>query len=314
MCNILGIDADKLPQILHSDEIVGNVKEEVASRVGLSDKTAVIAGVMDSVAACISLGVTDTKKPALIIGTVARLCLPSEKDYFDNRFLNTFYLKDIPYLIMTPVNGGGLSIRWFIENFCIDEINKAKEQKIDFYKLIEEKIKDIPPGSNSLIYLPYLVGERSPIWNPKARGMFFGISHNHTKYHFYRSIMEGVAFAIRHNLEIYKETYDVDIDYITISGGGARSRLWSSIISDILSIKVAIPEAVETETKGSAVLAGLGVGLFSSLNNALTREDNLYLIRPNPDNKKRYDLMFSIYKNLYKHCLDDYSDLYSINI
>ena len=154
ICNLLGIDMDKLPNIFHSEEIVGNIKEEVANRLGLSDKTSVIAGVMDSVAACISLGVTGTRKPALIIGTVARLCLPSKRDYFDNRFLNTFYYKDIPYLTMTPVNGGGLSIRWFTEKFCSDDMKKAEARGIDFYKLLEEKARDIPPGCNSLIYLP----------------------------------------------------------------------------------------------------------------------------------------------------------------
>ena len=125
--------------------------------------------------------------------------------------------------------------------------------------------------------------------------------------------MEGVAFAIRQNLEIFKENYGGEFSYITMSGGGARSKLWSSIISDVLSIPVVVPEVVETETRGSAILAGLGVGLLSSLNDLKEgREDDLCLINPNPANKKKYNLLFDIYKNLYKHCVDDYKDLFNI--
>lgn len=312
ICDLVKLDITKLPVISNSEEVVGYVKKEVANVTGLTAGMPVITGVMDSVAACIGIGTLQSHSPALILGTVARLGIPICKEFFDDRFLNTRFTKEIPYLLMSPVNGGGLSLRWFLEAFCQEDIMQTKTGDKNVYSFIERKVAEIPPGSNSMIYLPYLTGERSPIWDSNARGMFFGFSHTHTKYDFYRSVMEGVAYAIRHNLDIYKSISGDNIESITMSGGGAKSLLWSSIFADVLSTSIIIPKVLETETKGSAFLAGLGVGIYSSMSQAKDLTNNSIIIKPNLDNKNKYNLLFNIYKNLYSHCKNDYADLHSV--
>lgn len=293
----LDIDINKLPEIFNSYDVVGNLRKDLAEELGLSGSTKIIAGVMDSVAACIGIGNNSENKPVLIIGTVARLCFPLSDEEFDNKFLNTRYAFNIPYLSMTPVNGGGLSLRWYIENFLSEEVKIMESMGKDFYDYFEEQIVKIKAGSDSLIYLPYLVGERSPIWDPYARGVFFGVSLKTTKYHFYRSIMEGVAFAIKDNLEAYVDKYGKKIEEVLISGGGSKSEVWSQIFADVLGIPIIVPTVVETETMGSAILAGYGVGLLSS--NQFALQKNVRVIRPNIENSVLYKEIFKVYKDLY---------------
>ena len=311
ICTLLDISMDKLPNTYPSEEIAGYVSNSVSRETGLSEGMPVIAGVMDSVAACIGLGTTSISNPALIIGTVARLCIPHYMPDFDNRFLNSVFIDKVPFLSMTPVNAGGLSIRWFIKNFLEEEKKGLLKLEKDYYEYFEEKSSEIPPGSNSLIYLPYLVGERSPIWDSNARGVFFGANLKHTKYDFYRSILEGVAFAIKHNLETYTSKYKPDIKTITISGGGAKSKLWSKIFADILGIPIIVPNEVETETKGSAILAGYGTGLFDSLDRILPKKD-VIVIEPNFNNTKVYGLLFNIYKHIYSNSITSFKELQEI--
>jgi len=311
ICTLLDISMDKLPNTYASEEIVGFVSDLVSRETGLSEGMPVIAGVMDSVAACIGLGTTSISNPALIIGTVARLCIPHHMNDLDNRFLNSVFIDKIPFLSMTPVNAGGLSTRWFIKNFLEEEKKGLHKLEKDFYEYLEKKSSDIPAGSNSLIYLPYLVGERSPIWDSNARGVFFGVNLKHTKYDFYKAILEGVAFAIKHNLEVYTGKYKTDIKTITIGGGGAKSKLWSKIFADILGIPIIVPNVVETETKGSAVLAGYGTGLFDSLDRILPKED-VIVIDPNFNNAKVYGLLFDIYKDIYTNNIISFKELQNI--
>lgn len=297
LLNNLDIDNNKLPEIFNSYDVVGTLKNEVAKEIGLSDKTKIIAGVMDSVAACVGIGSNNEDKPVLIIGTVARLCLPLNDKEFESKFLNTRYAFNIPYLSMTPVNGGGLSLRWYIENFLDEEVKMMESIDKDFYDYFEEQVGKIKAGSDSMIYLPYIVGERSPIWDPYARGVFFGVGLKTTKFHFYRAIMEGVAFAIRDNLEIYVDKYEKKIEKILISGGGSKSKIWSQIFADVLGLPIIIPTVVETETRGSAILAGYGVGLFSS--NQFDLQEDVSVIKPNEKNFDLYGKMFNVYKDLY---------------
>ena len=174
LCDMVGLEVNKFPNILYSEEIAGEITTKAAQLTGLSKGMPVIAGVMDSVAACIGIGCTQIDQSALIVGTVARLCVPMVKETFDSRFLNSIFTKEVPYLSMSPVNGGGLSTRWFMETFCQEDFSYANTMGINPYVQLEKRASQIPPGSNSLIYLPYLAGERSPIWDSKARGMFFG--------------------------------------------------------------------------------------------------------------------------------------------
>jgi xylulokinase len=311
LCEELGIDADKLATLYQSHEVVGGITKTVALETGLCEGMPIIAGVMDSVAACIGLGTTSDKMPALIVGTVARLCLPQKELIFDDRFLNTTFTTEVPYLSMTPVNAGGLSIKWFIENFLEEETKRLTVQGKDYFDYFDEQANKIPPGSNSLIYLPYLVGERSPIWDSDARGMFFGVKLKHTKYDFYRALMEGVAFAIKDNLEIFTSVYGSKIEKITLSGGGAKSRLWTRIFVDVLGVPIIIPSETESETKGSAILAGYGVGLLKSLDGAISNIE-FSILNPDISNTRMYDLLFKVYRDLYSDCRDRFKDLQKI--
>jgi len=301
------VSRDKLPEVFHSHDIVGHVTRQAAELTGLQEGIPVIAGAMDTVSAGIGIGSIDTSEPFLIMGTVGRICIPLREQVFDDRFFNSYNTINLPYLAMAPINAAGNSMKWFRDAFGHREAEIAEQQGISVYEIFADLAKDSQLGSGGLLYLPYISGERSPHWDACARGLFFGITTGHGKKEFIRAIMEGVSFALRNNLQIMKSVYRQELNKLRIGGGCARSEVWRQIIANALNVELLQTDHPEGETLGAAILAGVGVGEFSSIQSAVEKIVNITAkTAPDGDKHQEYGGYYDIFTTLYSLLSDQF--------
>jgi len=205
-----------------------------------------------------------------------------------------------------------LSLRWLRDTVCSDEIHRAEELGKDPYEIMIELAENIPIGSDKLIYLPYLMGERSPHLDPDARGVFFGLSAVHTKANLIRAVMEGVAFSQLDCVEVFRDM-GVPIDFMAACGGGGRSTLWRKMLADMYGCNVYTLKNDEGPSMGVAILAGVGAGEYDSVEQACNELIVYEDVQKNIEqNNKEYEKYHSIYKAIYNHLKADFNDLANI--
>ncbi len=311
-CDELGIPLDKLPELHSSWEIVGTVTEEAAELTGLREGTPVVAGCMDTVAAAVGSGAIKGGDLFCVVGSVARVCAVLDKPSFDKRFLNTCHATPNEWVAIGCVNGAGLSLRWFIDTIGRQE--KLLSQNLDLspYQILDIEAEKAAPGSGGIIYLPYLAGERSPIWDPEARGVVFGLNLQSRWREIVRAFYEGVAYAIRHNVETLHPLLEGRGDYIKLSGGGARSRVWRQIIADVCGKSVVTTTPLDTEPVGDALIAGVGIGAYGSVEEAVKVLRLGEKEKPRPEYYDLYSSLFTLYKRLYGNLKKDFKLLAQI--
>lgn len=306
----LDIPEEKLPRPEPSDAVVGKVTAEAAQLTGLLEGTPVIAGCMDTIGASIGSGVMKPGKCFIIMGTAARVSGPLEKDHFDSRFMNCTHVLPDRWLYIGAINGVGSSLRWIRDTFCQMEQGVADLAGADVYDLITAQAAQAPPGSKGLLFLPYISGERTPIWNPYARGVFFGVTLGHRRSDFFRSVLEGASFAIRHVIELLETDDGIDIEELRIGGAAAASGVWNQIIADILGKKVVSLTQSHTEVLGAAVLAGVSQGFYPDLAAAM---DKIVVpgreFVPNPEAHAAYDRLYPMFKKLYTEVQHHFEEL-----
>ncbi len=251
LCSYFGLQPSLMPAIVNSDEVVGRVRGEAVD-AGLPEGAFVIAGAMDTVAAMIGL-TAGRNDNVLIMGSVGRFALMQERS--DPRFLNTVTYNRTARLCMTPVNNAGTAFRW-----ARDLIFSQRADGDNCYPLMNALAEQIPAGSEGLLFLPYLNGTSCPEWDSTVRGSFLNIEAFHGPGHFCRAVMEGVSYALAQNYYILKNGTGIREGELYCGGGGANSTLWMQILSDTIDCRLHIPENLETETMGCAMLAGLGTG------------------------------------------------------
>jgi xylulokinase len=210
------------------------------------------------------------------------------------------------------MQAAGGSYQWLRDVFCELEKQSAAELKLSPYELMDLQAEQSPPGANNLIYLPYLLGERAPRWNPNARGAYFGLTMQHTRADFIRATLEGITLNLRVILEAFEEQ-GARVDAMRVIGGGARGRVWRQIMADIYNVPVIRPALLEEATSlGAAIAGGIGVGIFQdfSIAEALTPEVDKVL--PNPDVQPVYDRLYPIFNQCYEAFVPLYDALASI--
>ncbi len=285
-----GLDLDKLPDIRRSTETVGVLSAESARQMGLSDGIPVIAGGGDGACANIGAGVTVPGQIYCCLGTTAWIAALSERPVIDpgRRLFNILSLDGANCGYYGTVQSACRSVQWAMELFDEKDVEK-------FHKYAGRA----SAGCDGLIFLPYIEGERSPVFDPDARGVFCGIASGHQKRHFMRSVLEGVAFALRSVLYVFSETCSTES--MRLIGGGARSQLWRQIIADICSTRirnVSIPSEHATSF-GIAAAAGVAAGMFTSLEEAVSCIGPGKTTEPEPGNRELYDAMYQVYSKLY---------------
>lgn len=262
----IGIREDQLPEIVPPGTWVGTLSSEAASLLGLTVRTGVVTGGMDQSVGAIGAGniragiVSETTGAALTI----QVSIPSPD--VDKNKLIPVYCHSVPgeYLFVPVCPTGGMAYKWFRDTFAALEISQAEKDGTDSYDLLTALAAEIPAGSDGLTMLPHLMGAYSPDPNPSARGSFTGFTLSHTRGHFARAILEGVAFLLKRNLEVLEKA-GVVASEIRSTGGGARSALWNQIKANVCGVPVVTLENEDTALLGDAILAGVAANVFGSI-------------------------------------------------
>ncbi|NSW89163.1 MAG: xylulokinase [Firmicutes bacterium] len=307
----LGIDGSMLGKMYESQEITGTVVKEAANLTGLKEGTPVVGGAGDQAAGAVGNGIVRPGVISSTIGTSGVVFAYSDKVSIDPEGRVHTFCHAIPntWHIMGVTQGAGLSLKWFRDNFCIEEKRTAELMGIDPYILMDKEAERISPGCNGLIYLPYLMGERTPHLDPDAKGVFFGLSASHEKPHLIRAIMEGVVYSLKDCLEIIKEM-GVDTIEIRASGGGGKSKLWRQMQADVFGTDITTVNSSEGPALGVALLAGVGTGIYSSVQEAC--DEAIRVVSRQKADTSLYEIYlgyYRIYKKLYTSLKQDFKEL-----
>lgn len=308
ICETMGIDVDKLPQLHPSHEVIGEITSEAASKTLLKKGTPVVTGGGDFACSTLGCGVITVGGACQMLGTAGNILIPMGKTIKpDPRLINTIHVTG-DYLSVGSTFAGGL-VQWFKNHLGSPEVVAGDEKGVSPYVLLDEQAEKIPPGSEGLIVLPYFMGERTPIWDTYARGVFLGLTTYHTRIHMYKSILEGIAYAFRHMIEIAEKT-GVHIEQIISVNGGAKSKLWRQVFSDVLGLPMSYIATSGGAPMGDAVLAGMGVGCFKDFRVikkwlGVTDEN-----KPDEHAHKIYLKCYEIYRRTYEHLKADFRDLH----
>jgi xylulokinase len=264
MLGFAQMDESLLPALYESPEICGRVSAAGAAATGLKPGTPVVAGAGDQAAGSIGMGVVSPGTVSATIGTSGVVLAATDSPALDpGGRLHTF-CHGVPgrWMVMGVTQAAGLSLRWFRDQFGI-----RTEGRVESYENLMAEAARVPSGCDGLLWAPYLMGERTPHLDPNARGAWIGLTASHTRAHLIRSILEGVAFSLRDTFSIFGEI-NVPVKTIRVGGGGARSPLWRQIQADVYEREVETVEAEEGAAYGAAILAGVGAGTWSSVDEA----------------------------------------------
>jgi len=297
----IGLDPNKFPEPFPCDEVIGEVTREAAKRTGLAAGTPVVAGTVDCNAAWVAGGAVESGSTQLVMGTAGVLGVVHEKPTFTKDMITIVHTANsrTMYTTLAALVSCGALIRYFRDNYGQLEMAAETMTGKDAYVMLNEEAKDVPPGSNGLIVLPYFMGERTPIWDTHARGVVFGLSLDHGRGHFIRALMEGAGYGLLHNFELMRESgVKMNLPMI-LSEGGANSPMWRQIISDILNIECAFATSSKGAPVGNAVCAGVGVGIYKNydiVKDWVTLGEHS---KPDPKNNALYRKLYGIYRDLY---------------
>ncbi|MCM8762723.1 MAG: FGGY-family carbohydrate kinase, partial [Candidatus Omnitrophica bacterium] len=293
----LDIPSSFLPECFESPEVTGYITEDVAGLTGLVKGTPVVAGAGDQAAGGVGSGIVEEGIVSVSLGTSGVVFAHLEDVFVDPAGRLHTFCHAVPgkWHIMGVMLSAGGSFRWLRDTFFGD--------KKTSYKVMTDMAESIPAGSEGLLFLPYLTGERCPYPDPDARGVFFGISLKHRVEHFIRAVMEGVSFGLKDSIRIMKEIGIPECKKFRLTGGGAKSDLWCSMMADIFNGTTVRLKVEEGPSFGAAILAGVGVGIYSDVKSACNKlvkeEGNAFL--PDKRNVEIYERFYTLYGALYKN-------------
>jgi xylulokinase len=259
----VGIDPQILPQVFESADVCAQVSRNAAKLTGLLEGTPIVAGAGDQAAGAVGIGLTHPGAAGATIGTSGVVFAATDRPVLDPKGRLHTFCHAIPgrWHVMGVTQAAGLSLRWFRDN-----LTAAGNDSCSYARLADEAAL-APPGSDGVLWAPYLMGERTPHLDPNVRAGLFGVAAHHTRAHVIRAIMEGVAFSLRDTLTIFSEL-QVPVERIRLSGGGARSPLWRQIQADVYGHCVDTVQTEEGAAFGAALLAGVGAGIWNGVDEA----------------------------------------------
>jgi len=310
--NKIGLDIDILPEVFACEDIIGSVNKKGAEETGLVEGIAVCAGAADGPTGYVGGGATEVGDIHINLGTCGVMGVIHKDTNFLNNMVNCAYTINSAdtYVAIGVTTCGGHTIRYLRDNFSgVEVAAEGLMNGISAYDIIEMQAERVPLGSEGLLALPYLMGERTPIWDVNARGVVFGLSLNHTKGHLARAMMEGVAYALYDSFTFIVNS-KIKINYpIVMNEGGAKSKLWRRIITDVFNIPTVFIKNRTGAPYGDAILAGVATKIFKDFGIARDKAEYIDPMEPIEKNHDRYMEYFKIYKNLYNHVKQDFKDL-----
>ena len=307
----LGIDKKLLGKVYESPEITGYITEEAAALTGLKKGTIVVGGAGDNAAAAIGTGTVNDGDAFTTIGTSGVVFAHTKEMSIDPKGRVHTFCCAVPgeWHVMGVTQGAGLSLKWFRDNFCADIIANAKANGENPYKVMDDMAEEAGISARKLLFLPYLMGERTPHLDPNARGAFFGLSAIHDRGDMIRAIMEGVSYSLKDCLTVLEEM-GVRPEHMLACGGGGTSALWRQMLADIYGMNVSTVDSKEAPALGVAILAMVGAGIYASVPEACEKILRLNTTTaPTPENSERYEKVYALYRALYPHLKTDYEAL-----
>jgi xylulokinase len=261
LCQLIGLDPAWLPPVAQPLTIAGGLLPQAAQDTGLPAGVPVVTGSGDSVVEAFGIGAVQPGDCIIKLGTAANVNLVTALPRPSTQTITYPHVAQPHWFSISATNSGAATMRWFRDTFCRYEVSQAEQTGASVYELIDQLGAAAPPGCQGLLFHPYLMGERSPHWDPHLRGDFVGIGAYHTIHHFARAVLEGVAFSIRDCLQVVR-TLGEPLRRFYLIGGGARSRLWQEILCNVLGQELVRPFVADAAF-GSALLAGAAAGVFS---------------------------------------------------
>ena len=288
-CRLLGIPRTLLPEIIPCHHLAGRLTREAAEAAGLREGTPVAAGGLDAACGTLGAGVVAPGQTQEQGGQAGGMSICMDRYASDPRLILGFHVVPGRWLLQGGTTGGGGALRWLRDAVC-PELSFAEMSAL---------AEQAPAGSGGVTFLPYLAGERSPIWNPRASGVFFGLRFGAGRKEMIRACMEGVAYALRHNLET-AEAAGARAETLRAMGGSANSRIWTQIKADVTGRRIEVPGSDTATTLGAAILAGAGTGVYGSFEEAAARTVHVReTYEPDPAKRGIYEKGYETYLKLY---------------
>ncbi|MHB9024119.1 MAG: xylulokinase [Armatimonadota bacterium] len=304
-CNVT---ESMLPKVFESPEVSGKICAHAASLTGLKEGTPVVGGGGDQAAGAVGNGIVEEGIASCSVGTSGVLFAHMRQPHTDKYLRTHTFCAAVPgewHVMGVQLSSGG-SLRWYRDAIADCEVGVARAVGIDPYEILMQEAATAPAGCEGLIFLPYLTGERTPYPDPYARGVFFGLTLRHTKADMVRSVLEGVSYGLRDSLEIFHEM-GVNPSQIRLSGGGARSKLWRQIQADIYGRECVTINVEEGPAFGVALLAGVGTGLYPSVQDACSQTIQVAdRTVPIAEHSAAYARYYPIYRSLYASLKDEF--------
>ena len=289
----------RLPNFYWSHEVVGGVTPDAAKITGLTEGTPVIAGTTDAASEAISAGLSKIGDMMIMFGSTIFFIQKTEKLIRPEKFWASNFMSEGTYAFLGGMSSAGSLTRWFLNEFAQVELEAEKAGGVNAFAALAELAAESEPGAKGLVALPYFEGERTPIHDPKAKGVLFGLSLKHSRGDVYRAILESVAYGIRHNIDEMKKE-GVEAKRILSVGGGTKNLVWMQIVSDIAGISLNIPEQSIGASYGDAFMAGLGVGVFDNYSDIDKWVNMKHIITPRLEGREAYEFNYAIYRDLYQ--------------
>lgn len=301
LCSELSVDPALLPDIVPCHAVIGKVTKQAAQQTGLMEGIPVVAGGLDAACGTLGAGVIHPGETQEQGGQAGGMSICIDRCRADNRLILGAHVVGGLWLLQGGTMGGGGTLNWFEKEFCAAERQAAKAAATSSFVEIDKGASKIPAGSEGLVFLPYMAGERSPIWDSRAKGVFYGIDFSKTRANFARAVMEGVAYSLRHNLEAADEA-GAHAELLCAMGGAANSRLWMQIKADITGRRLVVPSSDTATALGAAILAGVGTGFYSDFEEAVAHTVRIKSeFAPDTEKSEVYAKGYRIYRSLYEN-------------
>lgn len=301
LCEKIGIAREKLPPLMNSTDVVGGLINEEMIELGIPEGTPVVIGGADTPCATLAAGVKAGGDACESVGTTNVLTICVDEPKFDKSFINRCHVVEGTWIYQGAMSFTGAAYQWFRDQFCQDLVEEAAGSDKNSFTLMNEEAAKANPGCDGVVFLPYMLGERSPVWDPYARGVFFGVSLQSGRKEFNRAVMEGCGYGLRQLCEIAERVTGRELKEFSSIGGGAKSELWAQIKADITGKNIQILDMSDMAPVGAALLGGVGAGIFADAVEASNKvEKKVYkeVISSN-EHEEVYEKRYQVYTRLY---------------
>lgn len=306
---VAGISSDQLSELVPTTYFLDGLKEEIVEEIGIPSNIPFVIGANDGVLSNLGVNAIDPGVVAVTIGTSGAIRTVTDHPITDPKGrIFCYVLTDKHWVVGGPVNNGGMTFRWVRDELAASEVETAKRLGIDAYDVLTRIASNVKPGSDGLLFHPYLAGERAPLWNANARGSFFGLGLHHKKEHMIRAVLEGVIFNLYTVFIALQEVIGIP-NKIQATGGFARSELWRQMIADIFNQEVSVPESFESSCLGAIVLGMYALGEIDDFSIISEWVGSTHIHNPIEENVNIYIELIPIFIRISRLLEQEYQDI-----